>query len=139
MISIHMWATPAEASAAWSFARQFIEVALAKAPLSLLTADDVFRGVASGRMKLWEIRTPAGPRGAFVTEIVSGGAGRGVNILALGGRDMKSWLGDFAAAVEKYRADVDAKCLIAVGRTGWRRALSKYGWVDGPATTIKVA
>jgi hypothetical protein len=143
MAIVHMWENPADAVSQWpQQPRTFITRALRKVSLTFMTVDEIYRGIASGRMKLWEvIDKPGVVKGAFVTEIVSGGAGIGVNVVALGGRpgSMKDWLGDMLDALDKYRAEVGAGCIIASGRPGWKRTLARFGWSEGPTTMVKVA
>jgi hypothetical protein len=138
---IHMWSIPTLALKYWYGARKdFIGAALSKVPITMITLDDITRGIARGDFKLWEItENDEVIKGAFVTEVLRAGGGSAVNVIALGGKDMKSWLGDMLDALDKYRAKIGADAVIAAGRPGWKRTLERFGWTEGPTTMIKVA
>lgn len=119
-------------------ARDWITDALNKNPLCLLTLDDVDYNVQFKRWRAWDILRGDRPCGAMVTEIVGGSKGHAVNVVALGGEGMKHWLPAVTSALEEYGRLNDCKYVFEMGRAGWTRALSSFGWVEGPATMLRV-
>jgi hypothetical protein len=90
------------------------------------------------KWRAWDILRSDSPCGAMVTEIVGGEKGRAVSVVALGGDGMKYWLPAVVRALEDYGRLNDCRYIFEMGRTGWTRTLASFGWVEGPATMLKV-
>jgi hypothetical protein len=120
-----------------SWDRDLIGRALNDSPFSLMTPDDIDWNIASKKYRLWHVYDCGNPVGAFVTEIVYGGKGRAVNVVALGGDGMPNWIDAVSAALVDYAKMNQCRYVAEIGRTGWRRVLAKLGWVRGPIMMIK--
>ena len=136
---VTMFNSPARAIEAWpNEPRRRVAAALAKSP-SLMSLRDIEKGIRAGSATLWDVRDAAGKSvGSFVTEVVLGGVGAAVNILALGGTKMKAWIGLFSDAVASYAARMGCVYVVEMGRPGWTKVLSPLGWVPGPSVMLKV-
>ena len=123
--------------AAWPSFKSWIESALDKSA-SLLNIGDIEKAITSGNARLWSIRHPESgqPVAGFVTEIVSGSEGRGLNVLALGGSEAHEWVSDITNALRKHAREMKCKFVFEQGRTGWTRLLSSEGWAKGPVTMV---
>lgn len=51
-----------------------------------------------------------------------------VEVKLVGGRDHRRWLGQLSDTIGAAARDAGATRLIAMGRAGWRKALSALGW-----------
>lgn len=105
---------------------------------SLITAADAFESLLRKRMKLWVIYSHGVPTGAFITQIETGTRGRALNVIALGGEGMDDWIESWSEAMTIYGRECQCRYIFEMGRRGWVRVMDRYGWVDGPATMIKV-
>jgi hypothetical protein len=121
----------------WVDAHDWIDQALDH-PCSLITARDVFHALLDGKMKLWGIYRFGILVGVFVTEIVSGSRGHGLNIVALGGKGMTDWIDDFDSCVTNLAKAYHCKFVAEMGREGWRRVLAPLGWIEAPSMMMKV-
>lgn len=121
----------------WTRVHDWIEQALGHEQ-ALIGAVDVFNALINRRMTLWGIYDHDHLCAVFVTQIETGSKGRALNIIALGGTGMDDWIESFSAAVTRYARDHQCRFVFEMGRRGWLRVLDKLGWVDGPATMIKV-
>lgn len=122
---------------AWPLVSPWLERALDKTS-SLMTVGDLLRGVRSGAIRLWLVHRSDRLVGAFATEIGRFSNGAAVNVLALGGIEMPDWIESFDEAVETYARENGCCLIVEMGRPGWKRVLSKLGWVDGPVVMMKV-
>lgn len=107
-------------------------------PAGLLSSRDVYHAVLDGRMDLHVIRGGDAIHAVIVTEFVSGSRGRGLSVVAIGGRHMDEWLADVVIYLERLATANRCKFISEMGRDGWRRALLKLGWVEAPAIMMKV-
>jgi hypothetical protein len=105
---------------------------------ALISAADVFDRIVQRRMTLWGIYDRGRLSGAMVTQIETGSRGKALNVIALGGSDMDQWLEPLIEALTAYGKNNRCRYIFEMGRRGWLRVLDKHGWVDGPATMIKV-
>lgn len=126
-----------DATFLWPHVVGWLDKALGKTG-SIMSVDDLRRGVRNGAMRLWTIHRDDRLVGAFVTEIVRGGNGAALNVLALGGVDMPKWIEDFDAAVQAYAEANHCMMIVEMGRRGWTRVLDRLGWSAGPAVMVKV-
>ena len=74
-------------------------------PAGLLSSRDVYHAVLDGRMDLHVIRGGDAIHAVIVTEFVSGSRGRGLSVVAIGGRHMDEWLADAGLVADGVRAD----------------------------------
>jgi hypothetical protein len=121
----------------WTRVHRWVDQALAHEH-SLIDASDVFDRVIQKRMKLWGIYEYGSLSGAMVTQMESGSRGRALNVVALGGEGMDHWLESLLERLTQYARENECRYIFEMGRRGWLRVLDKHGWVDGPATMIKV-
>lgn len=121
----------------WPQVAGWLDGALAKTH-SLLTVEDLQRNVRNGSMRLWAVSQNDSLVAAFVTEIVRGGRGGAVNVIALGGKGLVEWLDDVIESLDAYARANDCLYVVEMGRSGWNRALSRRGWVPGPNVMMKV-
>lgn len=132
-----MIALSSDAMKVWPDVSGWLEAALEKTN-SLLNSEDLRRAVRSGTMRLWLVQEKAVLLAAFVTEIVRGGRGGAVAIMALGGENMTRWIESFSRAMEDYAKANECRMVIEMGRAGWQRVLERLGWSDGPHVMVKV-
>lgn len=121
----------------WPQVAGWLDEALAKTH-SLMTVEDLQRNVRVGSMRLWVVSHHDRVVAAFVTEIVRGGRGGAVNVIALGGAGLVHWLDDVVESLDAYARANDCVYVVEMGRSGWNRALKKRGWVPGPNVMMKV-
>jgi hypothetical protein len=121
----------------WGSAYRWVERGL-EHEFALISAADVFDRIVQRRMTLWGIYDRGRLSGAMVTQIETGSRGKALNVIALGGSDMDQWLEPLIEALTAYGKNNRCRYIFEMGRRGWLRVLDKHGWVDGPATMIKV-
>lgn len=142
MYAVRMVTDRPEVVALWrSHARARLAAALDKV-VTLLSIDDMAVSIADGSATLWDIRDEQTGESvaSFVTEVVTGGLGSGVNVLALGGDGMEKWIANFSEAVALYAKQSGCEYVLEMGRVGWRRVLTNLGWEQGPCVMLlKVA
>lgn len=126
-----------DAMAIWPQVSGWLDDALRKTH-SLLTVEDLQRSVRIGTMRLWVVHRDDRVVAAFVTEIVRGGRGGAVNVMALGGVLMDNWLNDVVESLEAYSRANECKYVVEMGRPGWSRVLERLGWTEGPRLMMKV-
>lgn len=121
----------------WPQVSGWLDEALTKTH-SLMTTDDLLRNVRNGSYRLWVAHHNDRLVAAFVTEIVRGGRGGAVNVLALGGSGIDEWLDGVVESLDAYARANDCVYVVEMGRSGWNRVLAKRGWVSGPCVMMKV-
>lgn len=125
------------AMASWPQVSGWLDDALKKTG-SLLTIEDLRRHVRNGSYRLWLIYRNDRVVAAMVTEIVRGGNGCGVYVVALGGQGMDSWLEEVVESLDAYSRANECKYVVEMGRPGWSRVLERLGWIEGPRLMMKV-
>lgn len=136
-MSVNLIPFARDAAALWPQVVDWLDDALTKTH-SLMTTDDLLRGVRSGAHRLWLAHHNDRVVAAFVTEIVRGGRGGAVNVLALGGSGLDAWLDEVVESLDAYARANDCVYVVEMGRAGWNRVLAKRGWVSGPCVMMKV-
>lgn len=127
----------ADAMLAWPQVSGWLDDALKKTG-SLLTVDDLRRNVRTGNYRLWLVDREDRVVAAMVTEIVRGGNGCAVYVVALGGTGMDDWLEDVVESLDAYSRANECKYVVEMGRPGWSRVLERLGWTEGPRLMMKV-
>jgi hypothetical protein len=88
------------------------------------TADDLYAAIESGDAKLWVNRDSI-----VVTQIVEFPLSRHLNVW-VGAGLLDDVIGVLHPEIEDYARQEGCDSMTALGRRGWRKSLSKHGWVD---------
>ena len=123
----------------WQLTESFLEESLNADEYTILTTDDLKRGVERCEMELWHIHEDLRLVGAFLTRIERGGRGGAVMIMALGGSEMPRWIGDFSKRMSGFAKDRGCFYVMEMGRAGWTRVLSQVGWFPASSVMLRMA
>lgn len=90
---------------------------------------DIFDKLLSGELLLWGIFDDETQIvAALTTRICQYRNSRALSIDWVGGSQMKTWLPEVMEMLKRFAKDHGCQSLEGRGRSGWVRALKKYGW-----------
>jgi len=124
-------------ASAWPHVKRWLDAALDN-EFSLLTSTDLFHAIANGKMALRVVHIERVMVAAYVTEVVTGGRGSALNVIALGGKRLREWIDPLRKAWDAEARDNRCRMIVFMGRRGWRRIFAPYGYVAGPPTTVRM-
>jgi hypothetical protein len=112
----------------WPQIKPFLVAALARDELGRYDIDDLLQEILLGHVRLWVSydRERHEFEMAVVTQIVRHPQVSECKVWAGGGKNMKSWLGEFTREIEAYARAEGCRYLTGGGRIGWTRAIP--GW-----------
>lgn len=113
-------AQPYRCSAEWDWGEPHIRAALEQD--ADLTLAQVRAEVFAREMQLWLV--DYGQKGAVVTQVLEGQAGKLCLIVACGGRDISVWL-SLLSEIEDWAREQDCVEMRIIGRRGWKRMLAR--------------
>lgn len=119
---------PHEVDEMWDKLWPFIQRASVYAAFAPLDEEIVRDRVANGLQQLWYVVDDEHSIvGAFLTEIYGDLSGKTLELGAIGGNDLDKWL-HHLDYVMKWGHNQGCERVVLVGRDGWERLLSKYGF-----------
>jgi hypothetical protein len=91
--------------------------------------DDVIDGVLDKKMQLWGVVDgEAGIVGAAITRVIQAPGLTTLQIMYVGGTDMREWGPSFDATLNDFGKTQGCTRLQACGRHGWAKALKPQGY-----------
>ena len=111
---------PKELDEYWPVASRNIEPALDEE----ISIEDAYAKIQSGKMGLFVV----GDDAAGVCEVVHYPRLKALRVVALGGTGMALWLPHVIAFLDDWAASIGADRVEQMGRKGWLKVLSKYGY-----------
>lgn len=115
---------PLAVTVVWPHARSYLARAQEACGV-LFDGDALLSDLKKKRLLLWIVYTQKTIDCALITRLMKGRDGLSCEIMACGGRGMKSWLG-FMPIIERYAKAEGCDKLRVVGRLGWRRILKEF-------------
>jgi hypothetical protein len=79
-------------------------------------------------ISLWVVYEDNKPVASLTTRVIPYRAYKSLSIDWVGGHKMNDWLDEVMQTLKNYAKDQDCSRLEGRGRSGWTRALKKYGW-----------
>lgn len=110
----------------WDFVRQYVNAALEHAN-GELRADDVYKDLLSGRMRLFVVKQPH-IVGAATCEVVQYARKRAVRVVTLGGDDFDAWKGKLHEVLCNWAKEIEAAGIEAYVRRGLVEKLEDLGY-----------
>ena len=108
----------------WPIVSGFIEPALSDE----IEIQDVYHKLMDEKMALLSISIKGEIKGACVLEDVDYPQKQALRVVALGGRDMRSWLKPLVKFLDKWAKDTGADRIEQMGRQGWVKILPEFGY-----------
>lgn len=108
----------------WPIVSGFIEPALSDE----ITIHDVYQRLMNDNMALLSISDKGEIKGACVLQDIDYPQKYALRVVALGGREMKSWLKPLVKYIDKWAEDVGADRIEQMGRDGWVKVLNEHGY-----------
>lgn len=94
-----------------------------------VTMATLYRGLAEGRYLLWVALDQDEAAGAaFVTRVSQYPARKMLTVECAGGTNMTDWLEGSQATFRSFARDHGLSGVEMFGRTGWVKALGRFGW-----------
>lgn len=92
--------------------------------------EDIKKSIEDGHVVLWMVleEDTLTPVACFTTRIAQMPRARGLAIDWVGGRRMSEWLPDLSNLLDNYARDNDCSYIEGMGRKGWSRALTMFGY-----------
>ena len=91
-------------------------------------ADDIYPSALAGHYQLWIILGNHDPVGGFATRVVVEEGRRVLEVYALAGKGMRTWMGEVNKALEDMRCFVGAKEIRFGTTRRAKRLLAKFGF-----------
>jgi len=89
---------------------------------------NVLDELLDNHISLWVIYEEDQPVASLTTRVIPYKAYKSLSIDWLGGNKMSQWLDQVMDTLKNYAKDQGCSRLEGRGRSGWTRALKKYGW-----------
>jgi hypothetical protein len=115
-------------NSAWFYAKPYIEMAM-KDSLGE-TAEDLHEAILGDKAQLW-----ISDGGAAVSRVLQGKK-KAMQIVAMGGDNMREWLDEMVNGWKEFAKEQRCDLVMASGRRGWKREMSKYGFGEKYVTIV---
>lgn len=110
----------------WDYVKDDIERAL-NLDSNRINIEDVYEAIVNKEMQLWAIHD-GDIHAVMTTEIAEYAQLKAVRIVTVTGKDCEQWLDLLIDTVSRWGAENGANAVEFIGRKGWEKVLTKYGF-----------